>query len=255
MTEVPDYLFERSRQRRVALGLISDDGSGGDVPAVAGSGGALATSGAGTADVIAAAKASAKLEPVGTASVEPAFIIAAKTRNKVPVWVLPIVFFLPLWAFVYVKLTEPPPPPITAISEGAATYTARCVSCHGGDGAGYEGGGIGRPLYNGEVLLTFPDLLQDMIHWLEVGSQGIGLGNVYGDPNRPGGPHISGETGANMPGFGEVLSGHKIFSVLRYIREVISGEDISEEEETYRDMEWEALGGGQDTGGGGGGGH
>ena len=31
-------------------------------------------------------------------------------------------------------------------------------------------------------------------------------------------------------------------------------EDISEEEETYRDMEWEALGGGQDTGGGGGGG-
>jgi hypothetical protein len=57
-----------------------------------------------------------------------------------------------------------------------------------------------------------------------------------------------------MPGFGEVLSDYKIFSVLRYIREVISGEDISEEEETYRDMEWEALGGGQDTGGGGGGG-
>jgi len=166
-------------------------------------------------------------------------------------WALPVMFFLPLWAFVYVKLTEPPPEPVTAITEGAATYAARCASCHGGAGAGSEGGGVGRPLYNGEVLLTFPKLGTDMLYWLEVGSEGIGIGNAYGATDRPGGAHISGETGANMPGFGGPLSEYKIYSVARYIREVLSEEQISDEEIAARDAEWEDLGGGKDLGGGG----
>lgn len=171
-------------------------------------------------------------------------------------WALPVMFFLPLWAFVYVKLTEPPPEPVTAITEGAATYAARCASCHGGAGAGSEGGGVGRPLYNGEVLLTFPKLGTDMLYWLEVGSEGVGIGNAYGATDRPGGAHISGETGANMPGFGGPLSEYKIYSVARYIREVLSEEQISDGEIAARDAEWEDLGGGKDLGGGGhGGGH
>ncbi|HAE53682.1 MAG TPA: hypothetical protein DCG25_01825 [Acidimicrobiaceae bacterium] len=169
---------------------------------------------------------------------------------------MPVMFFLPLWAFVYVKLTEPPPEPVTARTEGAATYAAQCASCHGGDGAGSEGGGVGRPLYNGEVLLTFPKLDADMILWLTVGSEGIGIGNPYGATDRPGGAHISGETGANMPGFGGALTEYKIYSVARYIREVLSGEELSDEELAARDTEWEELGGGKDIGGGhGGGGH
>ena len=39
MTEVPEYLFERSRQRRVALGLLEDDGSGGAAASEPGDGG------------------------------------------------------------------------------------------------------------------------------------------------------------------------------------------------------------------------
>tara|TARA_B100001996_G_scaffold299823_1_gene240285 strand:+ start:443 stop:1219 length:777 start_codon:yes stop_codon:yes gene_type:complete len=254
VTEVPEYLFERSRQRRIALGLLEDDGSGSTVVSDSADGdGSQVTSGPSNADVIAAAKADAKLEQITDTDVDPQWVIAANTRTKIPMWVLPVMFFLPLWAFVYVKMTEPPPEPVTAISEGAATYAAQCASCHGGDGAGSDGGGVGRPLYNGEVLLTFPKLDADLILWLTVGSEGIGIGNPYGATDRPGGAHISGETGANMPGFGGTLSEYKIYSVARYIREVLSGESISDEEIAIRDAEWEEFGGGKDAGGGHGG--
>ncbi len=256
MTEVPEYLFERSRQRRIDLGLLDDGGGGTPSASGASEGGAVASSGPSSADVIAAAKADAKLELQAESGIEPVWVSAARSRTKIPIWALPVMFFLPLWAFVYVKLTEPPPEPVTAINEGAATYAARCASCHNGTGAGSEGGGVGRPLYNGEVLLTFPKLEADMLHWLEVGSEGIGIGNAYGATDRPGGAHISGETGANMPGFGGALSEYKIYSVARYIREVLSEEQISDEEVAGRDAEWEALGGGKDLSGGGhGGGH
>lgn len=256
MTEVPEYLLERSRQRRIDLGLLEDDGSGGTAAATGIPDSAtLASSGPSTADVIAAAKADAKLELQAEPGIEPLWVSAARSRTRIPMWALPVMFFLPLWAFVYVKLTEPPPEPVTAITEGAATYAARCVSCHGGAGAGSEGGGVGRPLYNGEVLLTFPRLETDMLHWLEVGSEGIGIGNSYGATDRPEGAHISGETGANMPGFGGTLSEYKIYSVARYIREMLSGEQVSDEEVAARDAKWEALGGGKDVGGGGHGGH
>ncbi|MBK01504.1 MAG: c-type cytochrome [Actinomycetota bacterium] len=256
MTEVPEYLLERSRQRRIDLGLLEDDGSGGAAAATGTPDSAtLASSGPSTADVIAAAKADAKLELQAEPGIEPLWVSAARSRTRIPMWALPVMFFLPLWAFVYVKLTEPPPEPVTAITEGAATYAARCASCHGGAGAGSEGGGVGRPLYNGEVLLTFPRLETDMLHWLEVGSEGIGIGNSYGATDRPEGAHISGETGANMPGFGGTLSEYKIYSVARYIREMLSGEQVSDEEVAAREAEWEALGGGKDAGGGGHGGH
>tara|TARA_Y100001949_G_scaffold27106_1_gene20188 strand:- start:8404 stop:9174 length:771 start_codon:yes stop_codon:yes gene_type:complete len=256
VTEVPEYLLERSRQRRIDLGLLEDDGSGGAAAATGTPDSAtLASSGPSTADVIAAAKADAKLELQAEPGIEPLWVSAARSRTRIPMWALPVMFFLPLWAFVYVKLTEPPPEPVTAITEGAATYAARCASCHGGAGAGSEGGGVGRPLYNGEVLLTFPRLETDMLHWLEVGSEGIGIGNSYGATDRPEGAHISGETGANMPGFGGTLSEYKIYSVARYIREMLSGEQVSDEEVAAREAEWEALGGGKDAGGGGHGGH
>lgn len=254
MTEVPDYLLERSRQRRIALGVLDDDGSG--APAAGGAApppGATATAGPSTADMIAAAKAAAQLETEPAIAADPEWVVAAQTRHRIPVWVLPVLFCLPLWAFVYVKLTEPPPEPITAINEGASTYAIRCASCHGGDGSGTEGALVGRPLYNGEVLATFPNLDDSLIEWISVGSEGIGIGQTYGDANRAGGPHISGETGANMPAFGEVLSDHQLYSVARYIREVIGGEVIDDETEAARDAEWEHRGGGALTGAGGGG--
>ncbi len=264
MTEVPEYLLERSRERRVALGLLDDDGSGdGDAAADAAGGGAGGAAGqiaatsasADTAAAIAAAKESAKLEVPPEPEPDPQWVLAARRRHRIPIWAMPVLFALPLWGFVYVKLTEPPPEPITAVTEGANTYAVRCASCHVGDGSGSEGGGVGRPLYNGEMLLTFPALDEDLLTWVKTGSEGVGVGNVYGDPNRAGGPRIAGETGANMPAFGSVLSEHQIYSVARYVREVISGEEITDEEAALRDEKWKHLGGGSVTGEGGGGGH
>lgn len=264
MTEVPEYLLERSRARRVALGLLSDDGgSGGDGGGEGGGGGGAvaAATGPSTADLIAAAKADAKLEVEAEPEADPIWVEAARSRQKIPMWAVPVAFFLPLWAFVYVKLTEPPPEPITALAEGANVYnnTGLCASCHIGDGSGTDGGGTGRPLWNGEVLLTFPELDDSMIEWIEIGTEGIGQGNPYGDPNRPGGAHVAGEIGANMPGFGAgastELSDHQIYAVARYVREQLGGEVVTADEIAARDLEWEELGGGQDSGDGGGGGH
>ena len=114
MTEVPEYLFERSRQRRIALGLLEDDGSGGGATVDSSDGGGQASSGPSSADVIAAAKADAKLEQITETEIEPTWVSAARQRTKIPMWAMPVMFFLPLWAFVYVKLTEPPPEPVTA---------------------------------------------------------------------------------------------------------------------------------------------
>lgn len=254
VTEVPEYLLERSRQRRIALGVLEDDGSdGGAASAAAPAGGAAPATGPSQAEMIAAAREAAQLEVEPETPPDPSWVLAAQRRHRIPIWVLPVLFCLPLWAFVYVKLTEPPPEPITAINEGAATYAVRCASCHVGDGSGSDGSGVGRPLWNGEVLLTFPDLDDSFIEWISVGSEGIGLGQVYGDPNRPGGAHITGETESNMPAFGDVLNDHQLYSVARYVREVIGGEMISDEVAAERDAEWEHLGGGALSGGGGGG--
>ncbi|WP_423916035.1 c-type cytochrome [Candidatus Poriferisodalis sp.] len=256
MTDVPEYLLERSRQRRIALGVLEDDGSedGGAAAAAAPAAGGAPTATPGQAEMIAAAREAAKLEIEPAPPPDAAWVVAAQTRHRIPIWVLPVLFCLPLWAFVYVKLTEPPPEPITAITEGATTFSVRCASCHGGDGSGSEGGAVGRPLWNGEVLLTFPSLDDSFIEWISVGSEGIGLGQAYGDPNRPGGAHIAGgsDNAANMPAFGEVLSEHQLYSVARYVREVIGGEEISDEVAAERDAEWEHRGGGSDSGEGGG---
>jgi len=253
VTEVPEYLLERSRSRRVALGLLEDDGSAGGGGGDTGGGAPAATaSGPSAADLIAAAKADAKLEVDPEPDADPGWVEAARTRNRIPMWVMPVMFFLPLWAFVYVKLTEPPPEPITSLTEGARLYGQFCASCHAGDGSG----GTGRPLFEGEVLLTFPQLDEQMIQWIETGTEGVGVGNTYGSADRPGGAHIAGDfRGGVMPAFGENLSGYQLYSVARYVREALSGEALTDDEIAARDLEWEVLGGGQDTGDGGGGGH
>ncbi|MFT5530316.1 MAG: mono/diheme cytochrome c family protein [Candidatus Poriferisodalaceae bacterium] len=254
MTEVPDFLLERSRDRRRALGLLADDG-GSDAGASSGGGPSApaVASGPSTAELVAAAKAAAKATPAAEPEPEPDWVEAARTRHKIPMWVLPVLFCLPIWGFVYVKLTEPPPAGITATAEGATVYSANCASCHLGNGAGSDGGGNGRPLWEGEAVLTFPDLENgDMETWVSIGTDGTGPGTGYGDPNRAGGQHISGEGGV-MPAFGEKLSEHQVYAVARYIREQLSGEEITPEQAADREAHWIDLGGGAAAAGGGGG--
>jgi mono/diheme cytochrome c family protein len=148
---------------------------------------------------------------------------AAVTRKKIPFWAMPALAFLPLWAIMYANTLSPPvsdePSPLDL---GAEIYAARCASCHGGGG----GGGVGRPLADGEVVKTFPDI-ESMLEFVWVGSEGVGVGQPYGDPDREGGPHIAGSYNGNlMPAFNGVLTDEELLAVVRHERETLSGEEV-----------------------------
>ncbi len=137
-----------------------------------------------------------------------------------PRWALSVLALLPIWAFVYAGSLVVPEEGITdpVLLEGQGIYARSCASCHGNDG----GGGTGRPLSGGEVLLTFPDPAEH-IAWVVNGSPAEGT--PYGNPDRPGGQHISSETsGRAMPGFGDSLTEEEVIAVVRYEREILGGE-------------------------------
>jgi len=138
-------------------------------------------------------------------------------RRRIPVWVAPVLVCLPLWALVYagtMAAEEGPSDPILA--EGEDVYAGQCASCHGAAG----GGGVGPPLEGGSVLETFPDR-ETHIEWVLGGSNGVGVGNPYGSADRPGGQRTA---QGGMPAFADVLSEEQVLAVVRYEREVLSGE-------------------------------
>lgn len=231
MVEVPEHLLQRSRARREALGLATGGGppagGGGDAGAPPAAG-AIAAAPSESAPVPATVGASAPAVapapsapalPEAPAPARPAgpppYISPATGKTKVPVWMLPVLAILPVWGFLYFGTfgdrTEEQLPPAVL---GAQVYrSAGCSGCHGAAGEGNEG--IAAPaLAGGEVALTFPDEA-DHIAWIESGS--IGGNQVYGDPNRPGGAHVS--EGNLMPGFAGSLTPEEIEAVVLYERE------------------------------------
>lgn len=148
-------------------------------------------------------------------------MVAAQQRRKIPFWALPVVAVLPVWGFVYAGVLATPEAEISdpVLVLGEEIY-GNCAGCHGAEG----GGGQGRPLADGDVLLTFPNI-EDHIAWVTEGSALVGgAGNPYGNPDRPGGQRISGSDGyGQMAGWGPTLTEEEIFAVVRYEREVLSG--------------------------------
>jgi mono/diheme cytochrome c family protein len=228
VTEVPEHLLQRSRDRRAALGL----GGGGE-----GAGPAASASGedAGT-DVEASAGATAAAAPAAAAPAEveakppeplPPYVEAALQRRRIPFWAMPVVGLLPIWAILYAGSLSPADTGgPSQLDLGAEIFASKCASCHGGSG----GGGVGRKLSEGEVLKTFPNIAEQLA-FVAHGSDGAGLGNVYGDPNREGGPHIAGTYNGNkMPAFLDVLKPEELLAVVRHERETISGEEVPPEE-------------------------
>ena len=221
MAEVPPHLLDRSRARRAALGLGSggEDGSGDGAaaPAAASTAVAAATPAAAAAPARAAAPApSVPAEPVYIAPPIPKGTALAKLGS---------VFFLiatPIWAlFMFNSFTVPKSSVKTPAEIGAALYTsANCATCHLPNGAGKEAGGVGRPLYNGNAELTFPDPLEQ-VAFVKHGS--CPVGTPYGDPKRAGGQH---QSQGNMPAFDGVLTDEQILYVVAYERSVLSGKDF-----------------------------
>ena len=81
------------------------------------------------------------------------------------------------------------------LGEGATVYSG-CAGCHGTAGEG----GVGYQFSQGEVLKTFPHI-EDQLRLVYNGSDAYAAAGVqvYGDPKRPGGAHITKARGA-MPG-------------------------------------------------------
>jgi hypothetical protein len=221
VTEIPEHLLARSRQARAAAagGDASSDTAADATPAPAAA-----------APATAAAAEVAPAEPPPPEPVAP-YVEAAKNRKTIPVWIIPVLLFIPIWAIYYVGLLESPPAEEGGLlSEGAEVYqTSGCAGCHGGGGAG----GTGRQLNNGEVLLTFPsaeagasfDGLASQISWVvngTGGTQNLGL-TSYGDPAREGGAREAGSFGGM--GGNNSLSVEALLAVVHYERVTHGGLD------------------------------
>jgi mono/diheme cytochrome c family protein len=124
---------------------------------------------------------------------------------------MPVLVFLPIWAAIFAFTLEPPSrganDPLTL---GKALFDGNCATCHGNQGEG----GVGPELNNGAVLKTFPDY-KDHIKWVTLGSAKW-PDPTYGAQNKP----VKG----GMPSWGDQLSADQITLVVRYEREVLSGE-------------------------------
>ena len=162
MTEIPEHLLKRSKERRAAIGGEET----GDEPAASSGGSAVEPTAASAAEAPAAAPAAVPevVPPPPPKPVRPE-VAAALSRRKIPVWALPVLVSIPVWAYVFQGTLEPPPQPAdTPIALGQEIYKG-CATCHGADGGGVSGPALTA------VLETWPDY-RDHMAWVRLGSSG-----------------------------------------------------------------------------------
>jgi mono/diheme cytochrome c family protein len=211
VTEVPEHLLKRSKDRRTSLD--------GETPA------ADAAPAAESAQVekatASAAAAPAAVAPAAAPEPVPPYVEAAIRRKKIPIWAIPVLAFLPLWAVMYIGGLSPAASgEPSQLATGATIYTANCAGCHGAAG----GGGVGRAMNEGNLVKTFPDII-GQLEFVWIGSNGTGpAGTPYGDPAREGGQHKTLSYNGNpMPNFDKSLSQAELLAVVRYEWETLSG--------------------------------
>lgn len=225
MTEIPEHLLKRAKERRAAKG------GGGDAPADT----PAAPASAEVAPTAASAPTPAKAKPAaplptlggGEAKAVPdiAVVAAAKRRKRVPFWAASVLVLLPVWGFIYYNAVKPAGQgPTDPMALGAQVYGGAggggCSGCHMADGAG---GAAGAQLNEGATLETFADPLS-MVHWIGYGNVGGSNGDgTYGDVNRP-------LFGA-MPAFKDSLTPEEIAAVTIYIRNEFGGDAYDPETE------------------------
>jgi mono/diheme cytochrome c family protein len=221
VTEIPEHLLKRSRDRKSGDSAASGEpagASGENVPAV---------------QKAATPAKAVKNEPsVVVAKPDTPRVAAAKSRKKIPFWAMATLSLLPLWAFLYAYGVKPQVKEVEGpLAIGSEIYGG-CAGCHGAAGQG----GAGRILHQGEVLKTFPHI-EDMLNFVYNGSSkyvAAGL-DVYGDPDREGGAHaMLSYNGNPMPQQGEKAGGalteYQILGVVCHIRYDLSGADPDSEE-------------------------
>ncbi|MFK8025966.1 MAG: hypothetical protein AB8G26_18575 [Ilumatobacter sp.] len=234
MTEIPEHLLKRSRERRAAVGKGDDAGTTSDSSSDAGASSVPATAAKATAPA-----ATSSGPPARTAAPEPelpkppkpdpAYVVAAKQRRKVPWWAMATLGLMPVWGFMYVRaLTEAPEEAEGPMGLGAEIYGS-CAACHGANG----GGGVGYAFAGGEVLESYPNI-EDMVRFVYWGTGEYNLAGVQipGNPDREGGAHVTGGLGA-MPQQGSMAGGgltdYQILGVVCHERYTLGGADPTEE--------------------------
>ncbi len=210
MTEIPEHLLKRSKERRAAIGG-EDAPAGDEAPASPAASDADAPSAAAPAVPVAAA-AAVEPAPPPPKPVRPE-VAAALKRRKIPIWALPVLAGLPLWAYVYQGTLEPPPAGETSPFVLGEHVYAGCASCHGAGG----GGGVGPAL--GDVLELFPDY-RDHMMWVKLGDAGWPA-DTYGATGKV--------KGVGMPGH-PALTDAELAQVVLYERTAFGGLDASSEE-------------------------
>jgi mono/diheme cytochrome c family protein len=228
VTEIPEHLLRRSRERRAALGL-----GGGEAPA---EGSEAASTPATTTPATQPAAAAPPAPPRAAARAAPAappppkpdppYIAAAKRRRRIPIWAMPVLGLLPLWAFMYAKAMQPPKKVLTGpLAEGQTVFESNCSSCHGTQGEG----GVGYQLSNGEVEKSF-DKITDQFSFVYTGNKPY-AGKPYGT-----GRHIGGQKGppGAMPAWGQQAGGsltdEQIAAAVCFERYGLNGGDVTSQE-------------------------
>jgi mono/diheme cytochrome c family protein len=215
VTEIPEHLLKRSKERRAAIGgeeaPADDAGSASE---------AVEASPATTPAPVAAAAA----VPVPEPEPEPIRpeVEAALRRKKIPYWAMPVLAFLPLWAYVYQATLEPAPSgELTPLEAGGEVYTSSaCAGCHGSGGAGTAS----VPSFD-DVLDVWPDF-RDQMMWVRIGNSGwydTTGSQVYGATDKP-------SNGGNMPAH-PLLSDQELAEVVLYERVQFGG--MAEEGDEY----------------------
>lgn len=239
MTEIPEHLLKRSRERRSAIG------GGGDESADAAPAAAVPATTSESAPAAAAPsgppeRAAAPTAPEPAAVVPDIPVVAAyKKRRKIPSWAMAALALLPIWAFMYARaVTTQAEEAAGPLAEGELIY-GNCASCHGGAGQGVAG--LGYAFADGEVVRTYPNI-EDQLRFVYWGSAEYALAgiDIPGDPDREGGPHLTGAQGV-MPAQGAeaggALTDYEILGVVCHERYTLGGaeeiEGFEEEFETW----------------------
>jgi mono/diheme cytochrome c family protein len=226
VTEIPEHLLKRSQAAKAKA-------TGGEAPAAEpAEGAAAAASPATTASAPAVPPAAAPAvpakpaAPVGPPPPKPdsAVVAAAKARQRIPFWAMATLSLLPLWVFMYARGLTPKEPVVHGpLGEGAEIYSGNCSSCHGAEGAGIAG--LGYQFSAGEILKTFPHI-EDQLRFVYNGTLKYSVAGIeiYGNPDREGGPHITQARGI-MPPQGDALTEPQILAVVCHERFTLGGAD------------------------------
>jgi mono/diheme cytochrome c family protein len=225
VTEIPEHLLKRSRERRQAIGGAPAEG---EAATPAPSAPSPATPPARTPAATPAVPSTPT--PTPPPPPEAPYVSFEKRRPKIPFWALPVLALLPLWLFFYAQaMQEPEVELVGPLAAGEELYGS-CASCHGTNGEG----GVGYQLSQGEVLKTFPTL-EAQVTYIYTGNAPY-IGQPYGDPNREGGQRVGGQLGAAgaMPAWGPTAGGSfsdvELVEVVCHERFTLAGGDQTGEE-------------------------